>query len=218
MFMINRTNFDSLYLFLYDSNHKLMIPPIILEQYHAQVKQYAKDQVIFNELDTPQYYYQIKTGHIKMYNLTEDGKEFVQGFFENNQSFGEPPLFGEFKYPASAISLAASFIYVLPKAVFLNLLKQHPDIHLNITKLLCKRMVYKAKIMKEVSIHPPEHRILTLLNHLKTTANTKDLYEVNLTRQQISDLTGLRVETVIRAVKKLEKSGNLSILKRKIHF
>jgi CRP-like cAMP-binding protein len=195
-----------------------MIPPIILEQYHVQLKHYAKDQVIFNELDTPQYYYQIKTGHIKMYNLTEDGKEFVQGFFKNDQSFGEPPLFGEFKYPASAISLTESSIYVLPKTVFLELLKQNPETHLKITTLLCQRMVYKAKIMKEVSIHPPEHRILTLLNHLKSTANTNDLYEVNLTRQQISDLTGLRVETVIRAVKKLEKTGQLSILKRKIHF
>ena len=195
-----------------------MIPPIILEQYGVLIKQYAKNQVIFNELETPQYYFQIKTGRVKMYNLTEDGKEFVQGFFENDQSFGEPPLFGDFKYPAASISLEASSIYVLPKASFLNLLMQHPDIHLNITRLLCKRMVYKAKIMKEVSIHPPEHRILTLLSHLKSTANVKGLYEVNLTRQQMAELIGLRVETVIRAVKKLERTGHLSVSDRKIHF
>jgi CRP-like cAMP-binding protein len=195
-----------------------MISLNILEQYNVQLKHYAKDQVIFNELETPLYYYQIQTGRVKMYNLTEDGKEFVQGFFEDHQSFGEPPLFGNFKYPAAAISLVETSIYIIPKATFLELLIQHPDVHLSITKLLCKRMVYKAKIMKEVSIHPPEHRILTLLGHLKSTANTDGLYEVNLTRQQISDLTGLRVETVIRAVKKLEKTGHLSILKRKIYF
>lgn len=190
-----------------------------MERYNVQLKHYAKEQAIFNELDTPKYYYQIKSGNVKMYNLTEDGKEFVQGFFENGNSFGEPPLFGDFKYPAAATSLTDSAIYVLPKKDFLELLKQHPEVHLSITQLLCKRMVYKAKIMKEVSIHPPEHRILTLLNHFKSASKTNEsTYEVSLTRQQISDLTGLRVETVIRAVKRLEKIGKLSIVDRKINL
>ncbi len=196
-----------------------MISTNLLELYNVQLKLYAKEQVIFNEFDTPQYYYQIKSGNVKMYNLTEDGKEFVQGFFEDGNSFGEPPLFGEFKYPAAAISQTDTSVYILPKKVFLELLKQNPEVHLSITQLLCKRMVYKAKIMKELSIHPPEHRILTLLNHFKSTSNiNKPSYEVPLTRQQISDLTGLRVETVIRAVKKLEKAGKLSIIERKINL
>jgi CRP-like cAMP-binding protein len=46
----------------------------------------------------------------------------------------------------------------------------------------------------------------------------EELYEVTLTRQQISELTGLRVETVIRAIKKLEKSKKLSIKERKVYL
>jgi len=197
-----------------------MIASEILEHYNVTLKIFNKNQIIFNELDTPQFYYQIKTGKVKMYNLTEDGKEFVQGFFEDNQSFGEPPLFGNSKYPASAASLDYTEIYILSKPVFLSLLKNNPKIHLGITKLLCERMIYKATTMKELSMHPPEHRILTLLNYLKTTSQTdnKSLYEVTLTRQQLSELTGLRVETVIRSVKKLEKSNKLSISKRKIYL
>jgi len=79
-------------------------------------------------------------------------------------------------------------------------------------------MGYKAKIMREVSIYPPEHRILTLLNHYKQNSNSNNLYEVKLTRQQISDLTGLRVETVIRAIKSLEKAKKLSIKERKVYI
>lgn len=196
-----------------------MIAIDLLETYKAQIKHYAKNQIIFNELETPQYYFQIQTGRVKMFNLTEDGKEFVQGFFEDKTSFGEPPLFGDFKYPASAICLTDTTIYILPKTSFLTLLKNNPKTHLAITELLCKRMLYKAKIAKEISIYPPEHRILTLLKHFKSASNTTtDLYEITLTRQQISELTGLRVETVIRAVKKLEKNNDLSIINRKIHL
>ncbi len=196
-----------------------MIPIELLEKYNMQLKSYAKDQIIFNERDTPKFYYQIKTGKVKMYNLTENGKEFVQGHFNNTNSFGEPPLFGDFKYPASAICLENTNIFVLQKEQFLLLLKEHPEVHLSITKLLCKRMVYKATIIKEVSIHPPEHRIQTLLNYFKLNSENKnEPYKVILTRQQISELTGLRVETVIRAIKKLEKANQLSIIGRTIYL
>ncbi|MBR9758417.1 MAG: Crp/Fnr family transcriptional regulator [Algicola sp.] len=195
-----------------------MIPEPLLEKHQATLKTFSKDRVLFNENETPKFYYQIKTGSIKMFNLTEDGKEFIQGFFEDTQSFGEPPLFGDFNYPASAMCLSDAKVYVLPKDTFLTLLKQHPDIHLKFTQMLCNRMLYKAKIIQEVSIHPPEHRVLTLLNHLKTSSNTRGLYEVNLTRQQISDLTGLRVETVIRTVKQLEKNGELTLKRHKVYI
>lgn len=195
-----------------------MIPINILENYKAVIKTYSKDSIVFNEGEKAEYYYQIIEGEIKMYNLTEGGKEFVQGYFSNNKSFGEPPLFGDYKYPASAFSISDSIIYKLPKKTFFELLRNYPEIHLNFTKSLCERMVYKATIMKEVSIHPPEHRILTLLNHLKENNTSNEDYEVTLTRQQISDLTGLRVETVIRAIKKLEKSNKLYIKERKVYL
>lgn len=193
-----------------------MIPEDIIYSFKGTLRTYSKDQIIFNEGDRADFYYQIKQGRAKMFNLTEDGKEFVQGFFENGASFGEPPLFGAFKYPATAKALEETQIYLLSKPTFFSLLKSHPDIHLKFTRIICKRMIYKAKIMREMSIYPPEHRILTLLHHLKGNSNPDSSFEVPLTRQQISELTGLRVETVIRAIKKLEKSAALAIIDRKV--
>ena len=45
----------------------------------------------------------------------------------------------------------------------------------------------------------------------------KNGYLVDFTRQQIGDLTGLRVETVIRAIKSLEKKRMLKIINRKVY-
>jgi CRP-like cAMP-binding protein len=58
-----------------------------------------------------------------------------------------------------------------------------------------------------------------LLDYLKFTIYKIEEpfeYEVELTRQQIADLTGLRVETVIRSIKSLEKKGKLKIVSRKV--
>jgi len=194
-----------------------MIPLNILESYPYQKKKYVKNQLIFQEGETSKYYYQILEGDVKMFNLNENGKEFVQGYFKNHQSFGEPPLLGEFEYPANAIALIDSIVFRIQKKVFLTLLNEHPTIHLQLTSNLCKRMKYKAMIVKEVSVYPPEHRVLTLLNYLKVESETTNLFEIKLTRQQISELTGLRVETVIKVVKKLEKLNKLHIKERKIY-
>ncbi len=195
-----------------------MIPTKVLEAHGAVIKSYGKASIIFSEETPAKFYFQIKSGKVKAFNLTEDGKEFAQGFFESGDSFGEPPLIGEFNYPATTVAIENCELYVLPKATFFELLKTHPNLHLKITQVISKRMMYKATIMKEISIYPPEHRIFTLLNYLKQTSESQSPYEVTLTRQQISELTGLRVETVIKAIKKLESAQKLSIKDRKVYL
>ncbi len=187
----------------------------LLCEYGAEKVTLDKSEILFNEGSRASFYYQICLGEIKMYNITEDGKEFVQGLFNDGNSFGEPPLIGNFKYPASAAATKATSLWRLSKDKFIELLKANPEKHLAFTALLSKRLAYKAMIGKEVSIHPPEHRILTLLKYLKSQSEDSE-FMVELTRQQIAELTGLRVETVIRVVKKLETQKKLRLENHKI--
>lgn len=184
--------------------------------YNAELETFTAAQIVFNEETTAHFYYQIKTGEVKMFNLNESGKEFVQGVFYDGESFGEPPLFADFKYPASAIATRNSRIYKLSKSKLFELLAAHPEIHLKFSQALANRLFYKSTILKGISSQPPETRILTLIDFLKKEKEIEDLYQVELTRQQIADMTGLRVETVIRTVKKLEQNGEIQIIKRKV--
>lgn len=193
-----------------------MIPEFLLMDYNAELETFTAAQIVFNEETTAHFYYQIKTGEVKMFNLNESGKEFVQGVFYDGESFGEPPLFADFKYPASAIATRNSRIYKLSKSKLFELLAAHPEIHLKFSQALANRLFYKSTILKGISSQPPETRILTLIDFLKKEKEIEDLYQVELTRQQIADMTGLRVETVIRTVKKLEQNGEIQIIKRKV--
>ncbi|TMM57523.1 Crp/Fnr family transcriptional regulator [Maribacter algarum] len=192
-----------------------MILEDLLLEYGAQRIVLNKSEVLFNEDGRADFYYQISSGEVKMYNITEEGKEFVQGIFGDGKSFGEPPLLGGFNYPAGAIATKLTTLLRITKEQFIALLRENPDIHLAFTGLLCNRLAYKAIIGKEVSIHPPKHRILTILNYLKGKSGAKE-FAVDLTRQQIAELTGLRVETVIRSIKKLEAQKILRLENHKI--
>lgn len=177
-----------------------------------------KGHVLFCEGDQAHFYYQVVEGKIKMCNCNEEGKEFIQGIFEPGQSFGEPPLFDNDPYPASAVADTPSTVIRLRKEQFLSLLKENFDIHFCFTQTLAKRLRFKSMISKEISSYGPTHRITALLNDYKKNLGLRnDQYcKIELTRQQIADMTGLRVETVIRSIKLLEANGVLTIEKGKV--
>lgn len=197
-----------------------MITVELLEKYGVIKKSFDKNDIIFEEGNLPSHYYQIISGEVKMSNYNDDGREFIQGIFYNGQSFGEPPLFLNQKYPANAIAVENTEIFILPKENFMKLLEENPKVSIKIIENLAQRLYYKSVMAAEISTHEPEHRVLKLIDHGIAYFNfrkDKNGYLINFTRQQIGDLTGLRVETVIRTIKALEKKGELKIINRKVY-
>ncbi len=197
-----------------------MIAIDLLEKYGALKKFFAKNETIFEEGNLPTHYYQIISGEVKMSNYNDDAREFIQGIFYKEQSFGEPPLFLNQKYPANAIAVEDSEVLLLPKNSFMKLLEENSAISLKIIENLAQRLYYKSVMAAEMSTQEPEHRVLKLIDHGIAYFNFKkdeNGYLISFTRQQIGDLTGLRVETVIRTIKALEKKGVLKIINRKVY-
>jgi CRP-like cAMP-binding protein len=197
-----------------------MIAIDLLEKYGALKKFFSKNETIFEEGKLPTHYYQVISGEVKMSNYNDDAREFIQGIFYKEQSFGEPPLFLNQKYPANAIAVEDSEILLLPKNSFMKLLEENSAISLKIIENLAQRLYYKSVMAAEMSTQEPEHRVLKLIDHGIAYFNFKkdeNGYLISFTRQQIGDLTGLRVETVIRTIKALEKKGVLKIINRKVY-
>ena len=197
-----------------------MIASELLELFKAKRKKFQKGEIIFKEGTQPLHYYQIIFGEVKMCNFNDAGREFIQGFFQDGQSFGEPPLFLERAYPANAIAITDCELYVVPKINFLELIQDNNQVSLNVIEYLAQRLHYKSVMAAEISSQEPEHRLLKLIDYsikFFKVHKENDGFPVNFTRQQMAALTGLRVETVIRAVKSLEEKNEIKIIKRKVY-
>lgn len=194
----------------------MMIPEELIEKYGGKKIAYRKGEILFDKGTEAINYYQVAAGQIKMSNFNLEGQEFIQGIFSKGQSFGEPALFGEFNYPASATAVANAKVYKLTKHHFFQLLEENFHIHKKFNYELSQRLKYKSMILNEVSSHPPEHRLMTLMNYLKKKNFNGNNFIVPYTRQQLADMTGLRVETVIRTIKKMEQQSKLKIVDHKI--
>jgi CRP/FNR family transcriptional regulator, cyclic AMP receptor protein len=163
----------------------------------------------------------VEEGQVKMYIINPEGQEFTQGIFNPGESFGEPALLGSFPYPSNAGAITDARVWRLPKPEFLQLLRENFDLHLKLDQVLCKRLQYKSMVLTEVSSYDPEHRLTTVIKYFKSKflkQDQKNKMIIPFTRQQLADMTGLRVETVIRAVKKMEKEGKLSLEGHKIKY
>lgn len=191
----------------------------ILIAWGAVYKKYHKGDIVFKEDSPAVFYHQIETGMVKMVNCNEQGKEFIQGIFEQGESFGEPPLFIGGIYPAAAVAETDCIVLRLRKESFFDILKDRPEIHLEISKVLANRLLLKAIVSRELACHEPEHRIITILDMIiKKSDRNGGKIKVPYTRQQIADMTGLRVETVIRTIKNMEQKGSLQIEGGKVYI
>lgn len=203
-----------------------MIDPALLKKFDARETTLQKGDVLFREGDEALNYFQVLSGTIKLITGSPEGQEFIQGIFRENESFGEPPLFCSFPYPSSAYAIEPSVVLKLSKEKFFRLLSENFDIHIQLDKVLCERLRYKSMILSEISFYDPEHRIMSLLKYLKGMhepggerggmVRGDHKYVVPFTRQQLADMSGLRVETVIRTVKKMEEAGKLQLVNSKI--
>lgn len=196
------------------------IPADLLRDYGAVLKNYRRRDEIFRERQVAFYYFQIETGLVKMVNHGEE-HDLIQGIFTEGESFGEPPMLGEFPYPASACAITDTKLLALPRKHFVELLRANFDIHLKFTMHICQRVQYKSELLKALNLSQSEERILAVIDLLKGKLS-RDTYGqdghflVPVTRQEIADMTGLRVETVIRKVGLLEEQGKLIVSDRKI--
>jgi CRP-like cAMP-binding protein len=191
----------------------------LLFSWGAVAKKYKKNEIIFEEDEVAHFYYQIIEGSVRMFNSNDEGKEFTQGLFCKGNSFGEPPLFIDELYPSKAIAIQDCTIIKLSKDKFLKILDEYPSIQKSFLLLLANKIHSKSNTSKEIINQKPEFRIVAFLNtHKKKSECSNEKVLIPYTRQEIANFTGLRVETVIRVLCKMNTCDKLEIVNHKIYY
>ncbi|MFI5151856.1 MAG: Crp/Fnr family transcriptional regulator [Chitinophagales bacterium] len=196
-----------------------MIDIDLLLAWGATYKKVNRNEIIFYEGATANFYHQLVQGRVRWVSIDEHGKEFIHMMVEDGESFGEIPLFDNEPYAATAVADEDSLLIRLHKSHFLALIHENHSLHFDFSRLLAQRLRFRFLLVKELAMHSPEHKISSLLNYFKerNRHTCPDSNMVKLTRQQIADMTGLRVETVIRTIRYLRSSGKVSIEKGKVY-
>jgi len=197
-----------------------MIDIDLLLTYGAVYNKVAAGDVIFMEGDICTYYYQLVEGKVHWINVTSEGKVYLHAVVEPGESFGELPMFDGEAFAATAVAQENSLVIKLHKNVFHQLIAEHPEMNIAFFKLLTQRLRFKFFLLRELFTHQPEQRVAALLNYLKENEVNfnPETGRIKLTRQEIANMTCLRVETVIRAMRQMHHKGEVEIRKGKVYL
>ncbi len=198
----------------------MIIKTLLLLSYGAKMETYKRGECIFFEGSTPKFYFQILEGTVRISTSFTDGKDFVHGYPFNGHCFGESYLFTEKRYAVSAFAERKCTILKLEKESLLKILKIEPELLFELFKYTADRLHFRYIVSSFLAINDPTIKIKTLFTYLKTyfKADDNQFFVVPYTRKQIAYLTGLRLETIIRVIKRMENSGVLKVVDKKIHF
>ncbi len=173
----------------------------------GKVLKYNKNEIIFNEGEKAKGFYIVKSGKVKIYKISFEGKEYILHIFGKNEPFGEVPAFVGGKFPANAEALEDTEVIYFDKELFFDLLKRFPEISLKIIGLLSKRLYVFTKIIESLSLKEVPSRLSEYLLYLLKKNNEQNEFELEIPKKMLANVLGTTPETLSRIFLKFKNEN-----------
>ena len=125
----------------------------------ARIRLLAKDARIFNQGDPGVRVHALIDGSVRISQSGSDGAQIVMRFIGPGEMFGTVALFTDGRYPADAVALAQSLEASWSEAQMFALMGRHPQIAINVIRVIGKRLQEVQDRLREVSTQRVEQRV-----------------------------------------------------------
>lgn len=170
-----------------------------------------KKDVIFSEGDPSDWLYIVTEGKVKITKLSHEGKEIILEVIHPMDFFGGLAVIRGFPYPANAVAMEDSKLLKISRSNLMRVMDRFPSLMYCMAQQVGDRMKESHETLKSIALERVEARIASLLLKLsdKTGRKTADgiVVDMKLTKQDLAEMVGTTVETSIRTMSKLRKSG-----------
>lgn len=199
---------------------KFLLDDDLIYKTKAESKRYYKGDIILNEGDRSQHFFYLKHGELSVFNFTEKGKELLQHKVKESHFFAEPAILLGEPVPGN-VEVCSDKVEIIKieRERLICYLKENPEKLFEFTMSVAYKSIKKSLLLKQIVLFNPEDRIALQLSDFKREhGQDGEKVMINYTRKELSHMTGLRIETVIRTIKKMEKEGKLEIVSGKIYI
>lgn len=148
--------------------------------------------------------YFVASGVVKVFKTSAEGKEQILSIVRPGESFNDVPVFDGGPNPASAQTMGPVLLYGIKKNDMEAILRDHPQLALNVIKVLAKRVRHLASLVEDLSFRHVISRVAKIL--LEQTRGEMGRGP-RLTQQEMAAMAGTAREVVGRSLKALEEEG-----------
>lgn len=183
-------------------------------------RSYKKNMIIFMEGEPGEAFYYVISGKIKIYSTYEDGKEHIVHILGPGDVFGEATLFNNIPYPASAMVYEDAEVGMIKNRDLESLVRQNPDMALNLIRVLARKLLFARQKIRDLAFNDVFARtateILRLAKDHGIPVEKGICIDMNLSRQELADITGTTRETISRAISAFKKEKSITEIKNKL--
>ncbi len=180
-------------------------------------REIKKGESLFSQGEEAQGFYLVLQGRIKIYRLSPQGKEYVLRIVGPGETLAEAAVFSGKTYPASADSLEDSRLYYFRKSDFVHLIRQDPQLALNMISGLSLLLRNLAQQVEDLSLHEVSSRLARYLLDQADKKNIPLIDGVQIPLEVKKNLLASRLgtigETLSRTLAKMKQRGLLEIKK-----
>jgi CRP-like cAMP-binding protein len=177
----------------------------------AQLKQCKKGELIFQQGSEATGFFVVKTGRVKVFQMSAQGKEQILRLFTPGEHFAEVPALDGKCFPASAATLEPAELIFLPRIAFLDVLHQDPDIAINLLIGLSQHLRNLTSLIQELSFKEVPQRLAAYLLNLTELTSSPSTVELDLSKSQLAAALGTIPATLSRAFYRLSNEGMIVI-------
>lgn len=175
----------------------------------AILKKVPRGEFVFREGEPTLGFFIVRSGAINVHRLTADGREKTIHVFRAGESFAEATLAGNTSYPAHASAAKDSVVAFVPRAGFLELLKERPDLALRMLASMSQHLRVLVNALDDMTQKDVETRLAHWLLHRCPQPLTATPCEIRLdvTKTVLAGELRIRNETLSRALARLKDHG-----------
>jgi CRP/FNR family transcriptional regulator, cyclic AMP receptor protein len=182
--------------------------------------QFRRRETIFTAWDPSDRIYLLKSGRVKLYMLSEEGREITLAIMDPGDVFGETALVNPAARQVFAEALDDATVAVMGLADFEALVRGHPDVALKVTQAIGQQLIRTQRQVESLAFADVSTRLARfLLDQLSERGEPRNgagarRLPLALTHQEMANLLGTTRETLTSTLNRFVDAGVVAVESR----
>ena len=180
----------------------------------------SKKQAVYAEHKRPKYLYYLKSGKVKAFRVSEDGKEYITNLYGEGDFIGYHALLEDRSYEDSTEVLEEAEVVLIPKDEFLTAVYNDMNIATKFIKLIAKNVKEKEERLMSLAYGSLRKRVAKALLdiHNKFNKNGGNNNTIDISRDDLAHFVGTATESLIRTLSDFKSEKLIEIKEGKVRI
>lgn len=166
---------------------------------HAEIMKFPKKSIFFSEDKSAQGMHVLLSGQVKLFKISEDGKEQTIFVFGPGEPFCLCSTFSDGKLPANLGALEDSEVLYITPDEFELLVREDPSILLVMMRVMSRRLKEAMDMIDSLSLKQVPSRLMAYFK----SRHQEGRVTLDLSYRELAKIIGITPEALSRTLRKM---------------